>query len=107
MKKSISNFFKKILGFFKKKPLPIERSQQEIDNDKFRHKYRLEFLYDVYFVQYFFNEEWWYLRFWDEDYVFEETPGNALRIQHPEYLENIITAHQEWLKTGKFFLPFR
>jgi hypothetical protein len=107
MKKIYLNFLKKIFDFFKKKPQPQPRSPQEIENDKFRHKYKLEFLLGVYFVLYHFNEQWWYLRKWDEDYVFEETSGDSLRIQYPEYLENIITLHQEWLKSGKFFLPFR
>lgn len=113
IKNAIVTYFKPIrwlLGLFKRKPKPIpqkERSEQEIKNDKHRAKYRTEVVDGVHFIQYYFNGEWWYLRLFDEDYILEEKRGKGMRLTDLQYLENIITKHQEWLSGGRIFLPFK
>lgn len=96
-----------IKSFFKKKPEPIVKTEQELLNDKHRSKYRVELFNNLYYVQYYFNGEWWYLRKWDEDYVFEESRGMGIRISELKLMEQIITSHQQWLSGGHFFLPFK
>jgi len=101
---------KKLLSLFKRKPKPIPppvRTEQEIANDKHRAKYRLEYLENVYFVQYHFNGDWWFLRRWDDDYILEERRGMGLRITDQNYLEDVITKHQEWLAGGRFFMAYK
>lgn len=105
----MKKLFERIVNLFKRKRIePVAvRSSQQIANDKHRDKYRLEFIDNVYFIQYYFNGEWWYLRRLDDDYIFEEKRGKAIRIITPPYLEDVITKHQEWLSGGRFFLPFK
>lgn len=109
----MKNFFKIIWtwikSFFpKKEEAPRQRTDQEIANDKYRSKYQTEYDNGLYYIQYYFNGEWWYLRLMGEDYTFEEgKSGWCLKITEPHHIENIITQHQEWLSGGRFFLPFR
>lgn len=107
---AIRSFFQPItflIGLFKKKPKSLERTQQEINNDQYRAKYRMEFLGGVYYVQYQFKGQWWYLRKWDFDYMFEEKRGHAIRITDQSHIENVIAEHQAWIGEGHFFLPFK
>jgi hypothetical protein len=108
--KTIWGVIKLPFGLFKRRPKvipPPARTDQEIANDKHRAKYRTELLNGVYFVQYYFNGEWWYLRLLDEDYILEEKRGQSIRMTDLQHLENVITKHQQWLSGGRFFLPFK
>ncbi len=99
--KAICNFF------LKKKEVVKEKTLQEIEADRLRKCYRLEFMETLnqYFVQYHFKDRWWYLRQWDDDYTLESARGNAIKLQTPEFLDTIIARHQEWMKGGRIFMP--
>lgn len=102
---------KKIILLFKRKEklkTIALKTPQEIERDRIINKYRLEFLetLNIYFIQYEFNDQWWYLRQWDDDYTFEKARGNGIRIRKPQDLEKVILEHQEWIKGGRYFLPF-
>jgi len=103
----MKNILERLRNLFKKKVVQPERTLQEINNDKYRAKYRMEFLGGVYYVQYFFKDQWWYLRKWDDDYMFEEKRGKAIRITDQSHIENVIAEHQAWIGEGHFFLPYK
>lgn len=107
---AIALFFQSItflIGLFKRKPKPQPKTDQQIANDKYRDKYQLEQYDGWWFVKFHFNNEWWYLRYWGEDYVLEDTRENAMVISGPDQIENVITDHIKWMKEGRVFLPFR
>lgn len=111
-----SDFFELIVGFFKKKPIPVvvevpptpEELEQERKWKETRAKYRLEYMesYNMYFVQYLWKgKDWLYLRRWEDDYAYERVRGNAIRIEKPEQLDHVILFHEEWIKGGHIFFP--
>jgi hypothetical protein len=107
-------FFDWFVSLFKKEqPIPPPQpTQEEIEKEEkwkaIKAKYRLEYLetYKLYFVQYFYKEQWLYLRRWDNDYVLEPVRGNALRISDPQQLDSIIMFHQDWINEGHIFMSF-
>lgn len=111
---SESNFFDWLVSLFQKPKtiLPPEPTKEELEEEArwvaTKAKYRLEYLdtYKLYFVQYFHNGQWYWLRRWDEDYVLEKVRGNALRISDPNELDSLIKFHQDWIKDGHIFLNF-
>jgi hypothetical protein len=113
-KSNNNGFFEWIVGLFKKPPPPsiIEPSPEEIAQkkawDETRAKYSLEFVesYNQYFVRYMWRDQWWYLRRWDEDYTLERVRGNALRVEKPEQIDQIIYFHQDWIKAGHISLLY-
>jgi hypothetical protein len=108
-----AGFFEWFVGLFKKseplivKPTPAELAKKK-EQDEIRAKYSLEFIesYNCYFVRYFWRNQWWYLRRWDEDYTLERVKGNAIRISEKEHLDQIIYLHQDWIKDGHIFLNY-
>lgn len=109
-KEGFINYFDPIRWFFnlfKKKQVAPPRTAQQIANDKYRDKYQLELFDELWFVRFKFNDEWWYLRYWDEDYVLEETRERCIALFDPDQIEDIITDHIKWMKEGRVFLPFR
>lgn len=108
-----NNFFDWFVGLFKKKkkeiePLSDDEFKMQLEWQEKKVKYRLEYLdsMKLYFVQYYYNEQWWYLRKWDGDYFFERVRGNAIRINKPEELDQIIFFHQDWIKQGHIVLNY-
>lgn len=110
LQNSMKSFLKRIINNFLSlftKEKEVVRTEQQITNDKYRDRYRLDFYDEWYFVQYKFNGDWWFLRKWEDDYVLEETRDKSLAFLDPNFLEDIITDHVKWQREGRLFLPIR
>ncbi len=103
----------KLTSLFKKKPVEVplpQKTEKELEFELIKRKYKLEYseALNKYFVRYLFNGDWYYLRRWEYDFGLEETRGRGILVQgDDENLNQLIKEHQEWIKEGHVFLPYR